>query len=101
MEVLTLINDPAKFKRVARLMKTVGHPSRLMIIDLLLEHGKLSVGEIQEAVNISQSNASQHLRALEDIGVLFSERDGKSVLYGIENKQIFNLLQCVNDCTTC
>lgn len=101
MEVLTLINDPSKFKEIARLMKTVGHPSRLLIIDLLLEHGKLSVKEIHESIDISQSNASQHLKALEYIGVLFSQREGKNILYGIQNKRIKNLLQCVNDCTTC
>ena len=101
MEVLNLIQDTVKYKRVARLMKTVGHTSRLMIIDLLLEHGKLSVSEIQESIHISQSNASQHLRVLEDIGVLYSERNGKSILYGIENKEIEGLIRCVNECTSC
>lgn len=82
-------------------MKTVSHPVRLSIIDLLLERGPLSVTEIYENVGISQSNASQHLKALEDIEVLASDRNGKSIYYQIENQQIAQLLQCVNECTSC
>jgi len=82
-------------------MKTVSHPVRLSIIDLLLERGAMSVTGIYENVGISQSNASQHLKALEDVGVLGSDRNGKSILYQIQNQQIAQLLQCVNECTTC
>lgn len=101
METITLRTDVKKLGRVARLMKTVGHPSRLMIVELLLEKGPLPVKDIYEAVNISQSNASQHLKALEDIGILTSERDGKNICYSILNRQISKLLQCVNECTDC
>ncbi|MEL7341454.1 MAG: metalloregulator ArsR/SmtB family transcription factor [Bacteroidota bacterium] len=82
-------------------MKTVSHPVRLSIVDLLLEQGPLSVTQIYGSVGISQSNASQHLKALEDVGVLRSDRNGKSIHYCIHNQQIAHLLQCVNECTTC
>lgn len=101
METISLRTDPDKLKRVARLMKTVSHPVRLSIVDLLLEKGGLSVTEIYESVGISQSNASQHLKALEDVGVLRSDRNGKSIQYCIQNQQIAHLLQCVNECTSC
>jgi len=101
LEVLQLRTDPEKLKRVARLMKTVGHPSRLKIIELLIERKTLPVRDIYEAVDISQSNASQHLKALEDIGVLSSSRDGKNIYYEIKNQTIIKLLDCVNECTTC
>ena len=72
VQLSTLRNDKAKLKRIASLMKTIGHPARLSIIDLLLEKGKLPVKEIHEAIDIiheardiSNSNASQHLTALE------------------------------------
>ncbi|MEM6344078.1 MAG: metalloregulator ArsR/SmtB family transcription factor [Bacteroidota bacterium] len=101
MNAISLRTDPEKLKRVARLMKTVSHPVRLAIIDLLLESGALTVTDIYNKVGISQSNASQHLKALEDVGVLGSDRNGKSILYQIQNQQIAQLLQCVNECTTC
>jgi len=98
---LHLMDDPDKLKRVARLMKTVGHPSRILIIDLLLEQDRLPVKDIYEAVDISQSSASQHLKALEDVGILISEREGKHICYMIQNNQVRNLLGCVTACTDC
>lgn len=100
-KTLHLIENPAKLKRIARLMKTVGHPSRILIIDLLLEHQRLPVKEIYEAVAISQSSASQHLRALEEVGILVSEREGKNICYMIQNVQVRSLLGCVTACTSC
>lgn len=101
MNTVDLRTDPEKLKRVARLMKTVGHPSRLKIIELLIEKETLPVRDIFAAIDISQSNASQHLKALEEIGVLASRRDGKSIFYEIRNRTITKLLQCVNECTEC
>ena len=101
MATLSIKEDQLKLKRISRLMKTIGHPSRLLIVELLLEKGQLPVRDISEAIDISQSNTSQHLKALEDIEVLYSEREGTSVYYGILNQGVAKLLQCVHDCTTC
>ena len=94
----SLRTDPDKMKRIARLMKTVSHPSRLPIMELLLEKERLSVNEIAEEIEISQSNASQHLKALEDVEVLSSMREGKQIYYEVENKGISRMLYCVNQC---
>lgn len=101
METLALRQNTKKLNSIARIMKTVGHPSRLMILELLLENGPLPVKDIYEAINISQSNASQHLKALEDIDILQSERDGKNICYSIRNPQVARLLHCVNACSEC
>ncbi|MDP5172702.1 MAG: metalloregulator ArsR/SmtB family transcription factor [Bacteroidia bacterium] len=90
-----------RVKKISRMMKTVGHPTRLQIIELLLEKGPLPVKDIVEETGISQSNASQHLKALEDIEVLISGRQGKSIVYAIGKKQISTLLQCVRSCVGC
>jgi len=93
--------DKDKLKRIANLMKTIGHPSRISIIDLLLEKGQLPVKEIHTAIQISQSNASQHLKALENLNVLHSERIGKNICYSIDKMPVRHLLQCMNDCDEC
>ncbi|TAE53595.1 MAG: ArsR family transcriptional regulator [Bacteroidetes bacterium] len=99
MPIATVTLEPARVKRIARMMKTVGHPSRLMIVELLLERGRLPVKDIYEAIDISQSNASQHLKALEEVGVLRSEREGKNIFYQIGNEKISHVLACVGDFT--
>lgn len=96
-----LIPNSDRAKKISRMMKTVGHPSRLQIIDLLLESGPMPVKDIVEAIGISQSNASQHLKALEDIDVLRSERFGKSISYHVHKLQIEHLLACVRECAGC
>lgn len=105
----TTVNSPRftirfndeKLKRISRLMKTIGHPSRLKIVDLLIEKGKMSVGEIAETLELKQSNTSQHLKALEDINALYSAREGTSVYYDIATDSLKKLLGCVNECISC
>lgn len=96
-----LSQDADKLKRVARVMKTVSHPSRLVIVELLLAQGPLPVKTIYEEIGISQSNASQHLKALEDVEILSSERDGKQILYRVQNMTVSKLLDCVQECVDC
>ncbi|MEM7373200.1 MAG: metalloregulator ArsR/SmtB family transcription factor [Bacteroidota bacterium] len=94
-----LRSDPIKTKRIARTMKYLGHPVRLMIVELLIDQGAMPVKEIYEAVGISQSNASQHLRTLETAEILYSERKGTSIFYRINNPGVPNLLQCAYQTT--
>jgi ArsR family transcriptional regulator len=101
MELITIRHDASKLKRVAKIMRTISHPSRLSIVELLIEEGRLSVKEIYESIGISQSNASQHLKALEDVEILSSIREGKNIFYQIENQHVLNLLNCVNECAGC
>lgn len=96
-----LRTDTSKLKRVARVMKTISHPARLAIVELLLESGPLPVKTIYEEIGISQSNASQHLKALEDVAVLESNRAGKQILYHVSNPTIPKLLECVQECVEC
>ncbi|MEO0468182.1 MAG: metalloregulator ArsR/SmtB family transcription factor [Bacteroidota bacterium] len=101
MEQTKFRSDPAKLKRVARLMKTMSHQSRLAIVELLLEKKRLSVTDIYQEIGISQSNASQHLKALEMVEILTSEREGKQIFYRIQNPHIGHLLMCVGACSEC
>jgi ArsR family transcriptional regulator len=101
VNTLNIKEDKRKLDRISSIMKTIGHPSRLLIVDLLLERGKLPVRDISEDIGISQSNTSQHLKALENIEILYSDRQGTSVFYGIQNKSVAKLMRCVNECASC
>lgn len=84
----------AKFVSAARLLKAVGHPERLAIVELL-EHGEMSVGDIAEALGTKQAVTSGHLVRMRDRGVLYARREGTKVYYGIANKNVIRLLHCV------
>jgi len=75
----------------ARLFRTLGHPVRIRILELLSE-GERSVGELQAALNLDSSSTSQHLAALRQQGVLNNRRVGTSVYYRIRDPRIAELL---------
>ena len=72
--------------RAAEVLKTVSHPARLRIIELL-EGGERSVTEIQDCLGITQSLTSQHLSTMRMRGVLQSRKNGTMVYYSVKNPQ--------------
>ena len=48
----------------------------------------LSVGEIVEALNVSQPTVSHHLSILRSAGLVDSRREGKQIFYSLDQKKI-------------
>lgn len=71
----------------ARVCKALTDPTRLLIINELRDGGR-SVGEVAEALQISQPNVSRHLAVLRDRGFVVSERIGSSVRYELASPKI-------------
>ncbi|MEL7339085.1 MAG: metalloregulator ArsR/SmtB family transcription factor [Bacteroidota bacterium] len=93
-----MYQDPAKLERVAKVMRTISHPVRLCIVELLLNQGRLNVKDIYEEMNISQSNASQHLKLMEAAGILKGERKGAMVFYELANEGMAKMLVSACQC---
>lgn len=85
---------------MADLLKTIAHPVKLEIIELLEEAGALKVSEIKEKLNIEQSLLSHHLSKMKDKGILNSKRDGKNLYYSISLKNIKAIFDCLGNCKT-
>lgn len=60
--------------------------SRIEIINLLKEKGKLSVGQIAQHFQITQPTISHHLQYLEETEILISEKVGRKVYYSLHPK---------------
>lgn len=88
--------DPAFVADVAVVIRTMGHPDRLRIVELLRDQ-ELPVRDVQEAVGLSQGATSQHLRQMYHQGILSSRRDGRSVLYTVANPLIGKMLTCLRE----
>ncbi len=71
----------------ARLCKAIADPKRLLIINDL-RNGPMSVGDLAESLEISQSNCSQHLAILRDRGVVEAQRQGSTVLYSLRGDKV-------------
>lgn len=77
-------------------LKALSHPTRLKILEIL-QTDELCVCKILEALELEQSNVSQHLRILKDQGILTSRRDGANILYKVKNEEVFKILQEVKN----
>jgi DNA-binding transcriptional ArsR family regulator len=75
----------------AELMAALGHPNRVKIVDFL-RSGERCVCEIVPALGLEQSNLSRHLKALREVGILESRKEGVSVYYKVSDPRIFKLL---------
>jgi len=64
----------------AHLLKALADPTRLRIVTLL-SRGELCVCHIQDALSLSQSNVSRHLRILRLAGIVIDRREGQWVHY--------------------
>lgn len=90
--------DLGKIKRMAEILKLIGHPIRLKILRVLDENPSLTVAEVQEKVEIEQSLLSHHLIKMKDKGVLKSSRNGRNINYSLKDRQILKIFDCMERC---
>ena len=75
------LSDPM-IEEVSRLFLALGDPSRLRILRCLLAaEGPMSQGNIAEATQLSQANASKHLGFLVRVGLAVREPQGNTVYF--------------------
>lgn len=84
------VNSDGDIAQLADMFRLMGDPSRLRII-LSCLHDPISVTEIAEQLELSQSLVSHHLRLLRAARVVASERRGKQIFYVAADEHI----QCV------
>jgi ArsR family transcriptional regulator len=86
--------DQARLERAAAILKTVAHPLRLRIVELL-ESGEKSVNEIKGLLGVTQPLTSQHLTQMRMRGVLGTRREGSLVYYSIANPDVVKVIHCI------
>src|SRR5207245_9646525 len=80
-------------KRAAECLKTLAHPHRLRMVQLLLR-GRYTVGELAEACGIRSHMASEHLRLMQRCSLLRSEREGRKADYRADAPHLAEPLAC-------
>ncbi len=86
--------DVRSFAEAAECLKTLAHPVRLRILQLLLS-GRYTVGEIAGDCEIPDNVCSEHLRLLQRCGFLTSEREGRKVYYQVAEPDLAELINCI------
>lgn len=75
----------------AEFFKTLGHPARIRILELLAE-GEHSVGELMPKLGLESSHLSQQLAVLRRTGMVVARKQGNNVIYTIASKDMAELL---------
>ncbi|MBO2031617.1 winged helix-turn-helix transcriptional regulator [Siccationidurans ginsengisoli] len=86
-------------EKVAFILKTTAHPTRIAIVQLLAAHEQLSVNDICERLHAEQSLISHHLAGMKSKGILASSRSGKNIYYSLKMREVVNVIQCLAQCT--
>jgi DNA-binding transcriptional ArsR family regulator len=76
----------------AKYFRALGDPTRLQIIELLME-GPLTVTELTQHLRIAQSNVSNHIACLRWCGLVASENQGKWTYYSVNNPKIRKIIE--------
>jgi DNA-binding transcriptional ArsR family regulator len=80
----------------AGFLKALGNEKRLQIL-CRLHDGELSVGELQQAVRLSQSALSQHLARLRKDRLVRTRRESQTIHYSLADKAVTDVIAVLHD----
>ncbi len=67
--------------RIAELAKALAHPARVAIVQYLMKAEECICGDLVDALPLSQSTVSQHLKALKSAGIITGSVEPPKVCY--------------------
>jgi ArsR family transcriptional regulator len=80
------------YQAKAELFRTLGHPLRIRILELL-QDGPRPVSELLHELDVEASGLSQQLAVLRRAGILISTRRGTSVTYELAASDVAELMR--------
>jgi predicted transcriptional regulator len=93
---------------LATILKAMGHPARIAILQFILERQACICGSIVDALPLSQATVSQHLAELKLAGLIKGTIDGPRVCYCIDTENwekakvmVENFFKASNCCSSC
>ena len=73
---------------MAHSFAALGDPTRLAIVERLMDHGDLSVGELLDVADVSPPAISKHLKVLRQAGVVTQKIDKQRRIYAVEKSAV-------------
>lgn len=82
------------YGQFARVGKAIANPYRIEFLELLAQ-GERTVDSLARETGLSLANASQHLIALKEAGLVLSRKEGLFVYYRLADPSVFDLTRAV------
>lgn len=86
-----IVMDENNIKKMAVLFRMLGNPNRLRVLYLCKDEA-ISVSDLVEHLELSQSLISHHLKQLRDTNLIQATRCGKKMLYQVQDKRVHCIL---------
>jgi ArsR family transcriptional regulator len=83
--------DQPLYVAKAELFRSLGHPVRIRILELLVE-GEKPVSALLTELRIEPSSLSQHLNVMKHSGLVVSRRQGNGVTYEVTDSSVKEFL---------
>jgi ArsR family transcriptional regulator, cadmium/lead-responsive transcriptional repressor len=84
--------SPTEPELVGKYFRALGDPTRVRILELLGEHGELSVSQLVDRLADAQPKVSNHLACLRWCGFVHTRRDHPTVYYRVADDRVTELL---------
>jgi len=79
------------YQAKAELFKTLGHPARIRVLELLSQR-EYAVGEMLPEVGVEATSLSQQLAVLRRAGLVSFRKEGSTVYYSLTSPEVAELL---------
>jgi len=93
MTTTTMADFADKAADVASLLRELANEKRLLILCVLMDQKEVTVNDLADAVDLSQSALSQHLSRLRQHNVVACRRDGATMLYSVADSNVGRILK--------
>ncbi|MBK0401848.1 winged helix-turn-helix transcriptional regulator [Adhaeribacter sp. BT258] len=94
--------------KTATLLKALGHPARIAIVEYLLRVKTCICGDIVNELPLAQPTVSQHLKELKNAGIIKGNIEGNAICYCLDegaleyiNSYFGNMLTEIYKKSTC
>jgi ArsR family transcriptional regulator len=78
----------------AKIIKAMGHPVRLMMIEFLKKRER-SFSDIFDLFKLDKSTVSKHLLVLKESGIISSRKAGTDMIYRLDVPCVTDFFSCV------
>lgn len=76
---------------MSTIIKALGHPARIAIIEYLLKVDSCICGDIVDELPLAQPTISQHLKELKNAGLIKGSIEGNAICYCLDERAIEKL----------
>lgn len=86
------LHEDQDINKLTNIFKALSDPTRARII-YILSKSPLCVCDISTILDMTQSSISHHLRVLRDTNLVKFKRDGKLVVYSLDDNHVLQLFE--------